>query len=239
MQAQTQAPPPPPAPPSPVPAPIPINVEVQTPMIAGGPGDLVTNPVEILRAFKVQRDELRNQQSELQDQRRSIANRLREGKVEGADKAGLESRLVTLDQQVAELDKQIATSNLQVAKAAAVPGSTVPDMPVFDRGGPPEAVFVLSGLFIVTVFFPLAIAMARRIWRRSSPASAVTALPPVMTERMARIEDAVEAIAVEVERVGEGQRYLTRLLASGPAEPMAVPQRESLQSSLRESLRVK
>jgi hypothetical protein len=31
--------------------------------------------------------------------------------------------------------------------------------------------------------------------------------------RLQRIENAVEAIAVEIERLGEGQRYTTRLLA--------------------------
>ena len=37
-------------------------------------------------------------------------------------------------------------------------------------------------------------------------------------ERLERLEQAVEAIAIEVERVGEGQRYLTRVLEnrSGP-----------------------
>ena len=38
-------------------------------------------------------------------------------------------------------------------------------------------------------------------------------------QRLARVEAAVEAIAVEVERVGEGQRYLTTLL-SERAQPM-------------------
>ncbi|MDB4906749.1 MAG: hypothetical protein JWO05_1533 [Gemmatimonadetes bacterium] len=37
--------------------------------------------------------------------------------------------------------------------------------------------------------------------------------PAVDAERMTRLEQSVEAIAVEVERVGEGQRYLTRVLA--------------------------
>jgi hypothetical protein len=32
-------------------------------------------------------------------------------------------------------------------------------------------------------------------------------------ERMNRLEEAIEAIAVEVERVGEGQRFVTKLLA--------------------------
>ena len=34
-------------------------------------------------------------------------------------------------------------------------------------------------------------------------------------ERLARIEQAVESMAIEVERVSEGQRYTTRLLAGG------------------------
>ncbi|HEY4132521.1 MAG TPA: hypothetical protein VGM50_18055 [Gemmatimonadaceae bacterium] len=32
-------------------------------------------------------------------------------------------------------------------------------------------------------------------------------------ERMARLEQAVDAIALEMERVGEGQRYLTQLMS--------------------------
>ena len=33
--------------------------------------------------------------------------------------------------------------------------------------------------------------------------------------RLARIEEAVETIAVEIERMGEGQRFVTKLLAEG------------------------
>jgi hypothetical protein len=49
-------------------------------------------------------------------------------------------------------------------------------------------------------------------------------------ERLARVEQAVEAIAIEIERVSEGQRYVTKLLDEraqaliGDA-PVAVPQR--------------
>jgi hypothetical protein len=38
-------------------------------------------------------------------------------------------------------------------------------------------------------------------------------------ERLERVEQAVEAIAVEIERVSEGQRYVTKLL-SARAQPM-------------------
>jgi hypothetical protein len=43
-----------------------------------------------------------------------------------------------------------------------------------------------------------------------------------MNERMARIEQAVEAISMEVERIGEGQRFTTRLLAER-GDAVAVP----------------
>ncbi len=39
------------------------------------------------------------------------------------------------------------------------------------------------------------------------------ALPPELTERLDRIERAVDVTALEVERIGEGQRFLTRTLS--------------------------
>jgi hypothetical protein len=38
-------------------------------------------------------------------------------------------------------------------------------------------------------------------------------------ERLARVEQAVESIALEIERIGEGQRYVTKLL-NEPARPL-------------------
>jgi hypothetical protein len=68
-------------------------------------------------------------------------------------------------------------------------------------------------LFLFAVFLPLSIAFARRIWRRS--AAAVTSFPREIAERLQRMEHALEATAVEVERIGEGQRFLTRLFTEG------------------------
>ncbi|MBC7562721.1 MAG: hypothetical protein H7305_07355, partial [Gemmatimonadaceae bacterium] len=34
-----------------------------------------------------------------------------------------------------------------------------------------------------------------------------------MTERLSRMESAIETVAVEVERISEGQRFTTRLLS--------------------------
>ena len=46
-----------------------------------------------------------------------------------------------------------------------------------------------------------------------------------LERRLERIEQAIETIAVEVERMGEGQRFVTKLLAA--REPTAL---ESIQS---------
>jgi hypothetical protein len=39
-------------------------------------------------------------------------------------------------------------------------------------------------------------------------------------QRLARVEQAVEAIAIEIERVSEGQRYVTKLLADRTPLPL-------------------
>lgn len=40
-----------------------------------------------------------------------------------------------------------------------------------------------------------------------------------MAERMAKLDNAVDAIAVEVERVSEGQRFVTKVLADRATAP--------------------
>ena len=48
-------------------------------------------------------------------------------------------------------------------------------------------------------------------------------LSPDIQDRMSRIEQAVDAIAIEVERMSEGQRFTTRLLAERFGEGSATP----------------
>jgi hypothetical protein len=60
----------------------------------------------------------------------------------------------------------------------------------------------------------------RRPFRPSARATAPNALSD-LDAALARLEVALDAIAVEVERIGEGQRYLTRMLAdrTRPSDP--------------------
>ena len=40
-------------------------------------------------------------------------------------------------------------------------------------------------------------------------------MPGELAERFTRLEQAVDSVAIEVERVSEGQRFVTRILAEG------------------------
>jgi len=56
---------------------------------------------------------------------------------------------------------------------------------------------------------PLAKAFAKRI--ESQPRD--QRFPPEVTARLDRMEQAIDAIAVEIERISEGQRFTTKLLS--------------------------
>jgi len=212
-QDAPQAPPLPPLPPIPPAAPVLAPAQVS---VGGTP---LAGPSDIYRALRAQREELGDQLSLLNNRREGISEELEDPMMRGASRTGLEQRITEIDARISSLDKQIADADAQVARAAAIPGATVrpPEPP---RTGPPEEVWPLSALFMLVAFLPLSIAYARRIWRRGAAAGVVVAsLPKEMSERFVRMEQAVEATALEVERIGEGQRFMTRVLTEANARP--------------------
>ena len=229
MQAPTPAPPAPAIPPIPLVPAIP-GIPGQEIVFLGGEG---ASAQAVYQALKAQRRELGNQLENLENRRQELSQRLEEPMVGGADRKGLEGRITEVDQRISAIDKQIAESEAQIARQAAVPGAAVePREP--RREGPPEEVFILGGIFIFVVLLPLSIALARRVWRRG--VATITKLPAELTERLSRLEQGVDAVAVEVERIGEGQRYMARLMGDDPslraigagaAEPVEVKAREA------------
>src|ERR1043165_4037727 len=70
---------------------------------------------------------------------------------------------------------------------------------------------VLFGcITIAAIGVPLARAYARKIERGGSSQPSP---PPDLTARLERMEQAIDSIAIEVERISEGQRFTTKLLA--------------------------
>jgi regulator of replication initiation timing len=166
----------------------------------------------IYEGFKAQRRELSNQLDELQSTRKAVSSQLEETSSTAPERKALETRLTDVDQRISTVDGMLATNATQIAQAAAIPGAVV-EPPRIVRSGPPEEAYIVGTIFIFVFFLPLSVAFARRIWRRS--ATVVTSFPRELAERLSRMEHAVEATAVEVERIGEGQRFLTKLFTEG------------------------
>lgn len=62
---------------------------------------------------------------------------------------------------------------------------------------------------VIAIGFPIARALARRIDRSGT----TTKIPREVTAQLAQLNQSVEAIAIEVERISEGQRFTTKLLS--------------------------
>jgi hypothetical protein len=190
------------------------------------------SPAQLLEGLKEQRSELRNQLERLEEQRETMIQEL--AATPDAVKKSLEARIATIDGRIVDVDKALAEADMAVARASAVPGAIVPEPPEPPRRGPPEEFWIF--LMILTFIFavPFSIAFARRIWRRG--AQVVSNIPSEIYDRFNRVDQAIDSIAVEVERIGEGQRYLTRVVAeqqrglgAGVAEPVQQAEREGQQ----------
>jgi hypothetical protein len=126
----------------------------------------------------------------------------------------MQARITQLDARIAQLDIDIAKADAAVASAAAVPGAVVEGPPEFLRNGPPEEVFIIVPTLAFLAFMPVIIAITRGLWKRGTSIGRVQKqqLPSDLSERLARLEAMGETTALEVERIGEGQRFVTRLL---------------------------
>jgi hypothetical protein len=78
---------------------------------------------------------------------------------------------------------------------------------------------------IPTIFLMPTVVIFARMWfkHKEKMASLTGTADPARDARLMRIEEALETIAVEVERLGEGQRFVTKLLAERSAQSHPEP----------------
>lgn len=204
-----------------------LQTQVAPPARPGRPtfvfqGGDATAPSAIYQGFRAQRRELTDQLDDLESTREEITTALTELPAASPQREILESRLTEINKRISVVDGMLASNSANLAQAAAVPGAVV-ETPRIIRQGPPEEAYIVGTVFIVIVLLPLSIAMARRIWKKS--VTTVTNSPRELADRLSRMENALEAASFEVERIGEGQRFLTRLLTEGEAAGGVLPQR--------------
>jgi hypothetical protein len=124
-------------------------------------------------------------------------------------------------QQVRDIAKQAKAAAQQARTAAQDAGHTATTAPpAFDPSDmiPPQAVDMTYAFFlcvaVCVVGFPLARGFAR-LMDRKVHFKGVSA--PDVTPHLRQLQESVDAMAIELERISEGQRFTTKLLAERSA----------------------
>lgn len=99
--------------------------------------------------------------------------------------------------------------------------TVIPVRDVVPRGAVQMTYAVSAALVLCVVGFPIARAIARWIDRRGNGPQ----VPADVVNRLASMESSIDAVAVEVERIGEGQRYAARLMAERTPDRVQRPDR--------------
>ena len=222
MQSPTVQPPPPPALPaprqaSPAPEPVPISTR-----------QLGTSPRAVYEAVQERREVLGDQMSRLLNRRDEVSERLANANVGPTEKAALEQHIQELTTRIIDMEKQLHASDVEVAVAAGVPGAAVPDSRDGGYDGPPQEMFVVGAVFSGIALVLVAGAYARRIWKGTS--KAVAQIPAAFEARFTRFEQSLDAVAIEVERVSEGQRFMTKLFADQSARAVGAGRAEPVEN---------
>ena len=76
-------------------------------------------------------------------------------------------------------------------------------------------VAVPLGAFATAIICAIGIPLARAYSRRMDADSKNPRIPNEVAARLERMEQTLEAVAIEVERITEGQRFTTKLLSEG------------------------
>jgi len=79
-------------------------------------------------------------------------------------------------------------------------------------------VIVMLGAFVTAIIVVLGMALIKVYSRKIDGEAKNSRVPEDVSYRLERIEHAIEAMAIEVERITEGQRFTTRLLSESRKE---------------------
>jgi hypothetical protein len=180
-----------------------------------------------VRELLEQRQELSEQLTNVSSRRRNLAQEIRQTS-DPATRAGLEDRLRVLDQRILQLEIDLATTGRQISSAPAQLISATQSASQSGGGDDFEEGLMIGG-FSALLFMSIVFFFARRRWKRRG-----AALPSGLgaeSARLERLEQGMEAIAIEIERVSEGQRFVTRLLSESQS-PLGTSHRIGLSEAI-------
>ena len=161
--------------------------------------------------LKAREKELTQQREDLEERREELTQQLNRSQG-GVDRTGIEQRITSIDQRLQQLETDLNQVGREAAQAA--PASIAePEPRIIYRGNSDDEVVGAGflGAFIMLLFVS---PILYRAWRRrkAPPAYTPAGTPAIGSERIDRMEQAIDSIAVEIERVSENQRFMTRLM---------------------------
>ena len=170
----------------------------------------VPRTIDEMQALFSRRDQLANQLENVTSRRASLVAELRSSP-DGPARTGLEERLKVLDVRILQLERDLASTGQQLA-AAPSDLARATEIATYPSGGDDFEEGVAAGVFPTAIFFGLVFLYRR--WRRKKrgPEKPARAIED-NSGRLERLEQGMEAIAIEIERVSEGQRFVTKLLS--------------------------
>lgn len=204
------------------------QVTIQPPATPGGAVIITETPVGVPQT-RAEFDQLHFRREQLRERVNSFAAR-REGlrdELKNADagtRTALQARVQELDARILRTDDEIDRISEQIANTPAhvfASQSAVDPAKIADRIT--KDLVPLAGIFSVFVLFPITLAIVRLVWKRSSVPPRSAAEQAAMKQQLEQIQQSIDTIAVEVERISEGQRYVARVmnerqLGAGAAE---------------------
>jgi hypothetical protein len=218
MQNPTPIPTPPPTPPVPVPLvpalpPQPSLFEIN-PM--GPTRPLTPQEASIIRQ---QRSEMSSQLTSAQGRREELLNQIRTAPP--GTEQGLRDQYQVLSNRIVAIETDIEASG-RVLRTGQVPaGMTLVPPRSFNTGNSTDDAERGASL-AAAILLPIgAIYMWRAFRRRRRGGRREVEVTTEQDSRFERLEQAVDAIALEIERVGEAQRYQAKLLSEANMMPAA------------------
>jgi hypothetical protein len=181
-----------------------------------------------LRGLQERRDILRDQGERALNRRANLVEQIQPseqgpGLPPGPARDGVEQRIRVLDERILQIERDQATTERLISNAP--PSVLAASLELVDRDDmvdDDDAVGMMFGGFGAGIVLALVAGRLRRRFARRRTGSLPVAALPADDPRIERLTQAVDAIAEEVERIGEGQRFVTQLLAER-REPAAIP----------------
>jgi hypothetical protein len=168
-----------------------------------------------MMALLSQRRVLTEQLEQATDHRNDLLEQL--NAAPASAKAGYQAQMNVLSDRIVQLETSLNVIGQEIAGASPalmqMSMAEEPTSPPDEPGNFQEGIFLgVSGAVVGMTFILL---LGRWIWKRFIRDDVPTQrrLPADDSERLKRVENGIEAMAIEIERISEGQRFVTKLMS--------------------------